>query len=95
MFALLRHMSGWVPIAMSLTAIMMLYIFVFFAGIERETDEGFAAHMFQLLMAGQIPIIAYFALKWLPQRPREAIQVLALQFLAGILAAAPVFILQL
>ena len=96
MTLLLKQLSGWVPIAMSATVIFMFAAFVFLGGPPvRESDEGFAAHMFQILMALQIPIIAYFAVKWLPQNPREAVQVLALQLLAGILAAAPVFILQL
>jgi hypothetical protein len=93
---LLKELSGWVPIAMSVAVVVMLLGFFFMSGPPvREVDEGVAAHVFQLLMAGQIPIIAFFALRWLPQRPREALQVLVLQFAAGIIAAAPVFIFQL
>jgi hypothetical protein len=46
-------------------------------------------------MAGQIPIIAIFALGWLPRAPRQAMLVLALQLIAGLAAAAPVFLLGL
>ena len=96
MSSLLKQFTGWVPIAMSATVVIMLAIFIFLGGpLDREADEGFAAHMFQLLMALQIPIIIYFAAKWLPQKPREAVQILALQIVAGVLAAAPVFILHL
>ena len=45
-------------------------------------------------MAGQLPVIAYFAIKWLPAAPRQALLVLALQFFAGVAAAFPVFWLQ-
>ena len=32
-------------------------------GLVREPDEGSIAHLWQLLMAGQLPILAYFAIK--------------------------------
>jgi hypothetical protein len=93
---LLKELSAWVPIAMSIAVIFILGGFMILSGPPvGEPDEGVAAHVFQLLMAGQVPIIALFALKWLPQRPREALQVLVLQFAAGIIAAVPVFIFQL
>lgn len=43
--------------------------------------EGTAADTWQILMAAQLPIVAHFIVKWLPKRPRESLQVLAL--LAG------------
>ncbi len=44
-------------------------------------------------MAGQLPVIALFAIMWLPRDPRRALFVLALQFVAGLAAAEPVFLL--
>ncbi len=35
-------------------------------GLVREPDEGTIAHLWQLLMAGQMPFLAFFAIKWLP-----------------------------
>ena len=64
-------------------------------GRSPDADEGAAAHLWQLLMAGQIPVIAYFALRWLPAAPREGIAVLATQLVSGVAAAAPVFLLHL
>jgi hypothetical protein len=46
-------------------------------------------------MVAQVPIVAFFALKWLPQNPRSAMLVLALQVGAALVAIAPVFILKL
>jgi len=43
----------------------------------------------------QIPIVAFFAIKWLPRTPRQALWVLALQAGAALAALAPVFILNL
>lgn len=52
-----------------------------------------AAHLWQLLMAGQVPIVAFFAIKWAPQSPRQAVPILALQIGAALAAMAPVFLL--
>jgi hypothetical protein len=40
-------------------------------------------------------VIVFFAIKWLPQAPKEALVVLALQIAAALAAAAPVFLLKL
>jgi hypothetical protein len=60
-------------------------------GTVRQEDEGTAAHVWQLLMAGQVPIIAWFALKWLRAEPRRAPLVLALQLGAAFAAMLPVW----
>ena len=33
-------------------------------------------------MAAQVPVVAFFALAWLPRAPKEALSVLALQVVA-------------
>lgn len=80
---------------MSLVALGIVLGHIAIFGTAREADEGTAAHLWQLLMAGQIPIIAIFAIGWLPRAPRQAMLVLALQLSAGLAAAAPVFLLGL
>ena len=40
-------------------------------------------------------LVAFFAIKWLPRAPGQALAILALQAVAGIAALAPVFILGL
>jgi hypothetical protein len=91
----LKRPTALVPIAMSLVALGVVLAHIAIAGTAREADEGTAAHIWQLLMAGQIPIIAIFAISWLPRAPRPALLVLALQLAAGLAAAAPVFVLGL
>jgi hypothetical protein len=71
---------------------MVLGHFAIYAAIH-ETDEGTAAHIFQLLMAGQLPVVAFFAIKWLPRAPQRALYVLALQAAAGLPACSAVFFL--
>lgn len=90
----LRRPTALIPIAMSLTALAVVWIHVVRIGVARQADEGAAAHLWQLLMGGQLPVIAVFAANWLPRRPRQALAVLALQLAAALAAAAPVFILE-
>ena len=78
---------------MSLAALALVFAHLAAFGAARQADEGTAAHLFQLLMAGQVPIIATFALRRLPESPRPALQILALQLLAVVAAFAPVFLL--
>jgi len=90
---LLRRPSAFAPIAMSSAALLTIAVHVARAGIAPQADEGAAAHVWQLLMAGQLPVVALFALKWLPEAPRPAAGVLALQLGALVAAAAPVVLL--
>lgn len=76
---------------MSLAALTLVLVHVALYGAPREADEGTPAHVFQLLMAAQLPIIAIFAAKSLPQVPRRALGVLAIQLAAAVAAFAPVF----
>jgi len=92
---LMKEPSAFVPVAMSLATLAILLVSLATSGIVREGDEGAVAHIFQLLMAAQAPIVAYFAVKWLPRAPRQALSVLAIQVLAALAALAPVFLLKL
>ncbi len=90
---LLQQWSAWLPLAMPLVALGLVLGHFAVYGITHDTDEGTAAHVFQILMAAQLPIVVYFALVWLPKRPRSALFVLLLQALAGIAAFAGVYFL--
>ena len=92
---IIKQPSAFLPVAMSLGALVTLIVALGMGGVARETDEGTAAHIWQLLMGGQVPIVAYFAIKWLPQAPRQALYVLALQVAVALAALAPVYLLHL
>lgn len=92
-FAMLRKPSAFLPMAMSLAALATVLVYVARFGVAHQPDEGTAAHLWQLLMVAQVPIIAFFAIRWLPEAPRQALPVLALQVIAALAAAAPVFLL--
>jgi hypothetical protein len=91
---LLTKPSGFTPLAMSLAAISLMVGYLVVVGDHPQPDEGAAARLWQLLMAAQVPVIAYFAVRWLGPAPRPAGLVLCLQILAALAAAAPVFLLE-
>jgi hypothetical protein len=90
---MIKRPSALVPVAMSLAALAVVLVHILKSGVARQADEGTAAHLWQLLMAAQIPIMAFFAIRWLPQSPRSALPVLALQGIAALAALAPVYLL--
>ena len=92
---LLKSPSAFLPPVMSLAALATVLVHIALFGIARQADEGTAAHIWQILMATQLPIIAFFAIRWLPRTPRQALLVLTLQGTGVIAALAPVFILKL
>lgn len=91
LLTVLKHPSAFLPVAMSLAALALVLGYIAMFGVVREPDEGAIAHVWQLLMAAQIPVIAFFAVTRLPGAPRPALQVLTLQAAAAIAALAPVY----
>jgi hypothetical protein len=89
----LRQPSALVPLAMSFAALAMVVVHFAMYGIVHEADEGTPAHIFQLLMVAQVPVIGYFAAKWLPRTPGQAMCILALQAGAAIAAVVAVLCL--
>jgi FtsH-binding integral membrane protein len=95
MTSTIRQPSAFLPVAMSLVALALVLGHVALFGVVHEADEGTAAHLWQILMAAQLPIVAFFALKYVPQKPKQALLILALQIVAALTACAPVFFLKL
>ena len=90
----LRIPSALLPVAMSAIALATVLAFLAIHGPAPLADEGAAAHLWQLLMAGQVPIVAYFAIRWVRRAPRWGFLILVVQFVAVLAAAAPVYILR-
>jgi membrane-associated HD superfamily phosphohydrolase len=90
---LLKKPSAFLPIAMSLSALALVIIHIALTGTAPQPDEGMETHMWQFLMALQIPVIVFFAIKWLPQTPKQAIIIIAFQVGAAVAALLPVFVL--
>lgn len=88
---LIHKPSGYLPIAMSLAAMLLVVGVVKIYGVARESDEGAAAHMFQLLLFAEPPILVFFAFKWLTKDRAAALSVLVLQCVGVGLALLPVW----
>ena len=87
---IVRQPSALVPIAMSLAGLALVLGHIVLYGAVREADEGTTAHLWQLLMGLQLPVLAFFAIKWLPRSPRQTLYVLGLQAVAAFASMAPV-----
>ncbi|MDR3388116.1 MAG: hypothetical protein P4L92_13790 [Rudaea sp.] len=92
---LLERPSAFIPVAMSVMALILVVGSIAVHGIARQADEGTVAHLWQLLIAGQLPVAAFFAIKWLPRTPGPALRILVMQLGAALAAIPPVFILGL
>ena len=91
----MKYPSAWVPIVMSFAALILLFSYVLLFGVSKNEDEGLAARIFQFLLVGQVPIIAIFAFRWFPNKPKQVVQILLLQMALGLLAIATVLVLEL
>lgn len=99
--ALARRPSAMFPMIMSLAALLLLGSFLLLAsrGViplrAPDGDEGLAAHLWQLLMVGQLPVIAWFALRWFFRRPAQTIVILGVQAILAFASVVPVFVMRL
>lgn len=93
--SILKNPTAFLPLVLSGVALATVIVHITLFGVAREADEGTAAHLWQLLMVAQLPVIAFFGIKWLPRAPRQALVVLALQGGAALAALAPVYFLDL
>lgn len=92
---MIRHPSAFLPVVMSLAALALVLSHVALSGAVHEADEGATAHIFQLLIAAQLPVVAFFIIKWLPRAPRVSLRVLGFQGVAILVAMASVYLFNL
>jgi len=76
---------------MSIAALSIVLGYAAMFGTAQQVDEGTAAHVWQMLMAGQIPVIAFFVFKWFRSQPKQASLVVALQVGTALAAMFPVW----
>jgi hypothetical protein len=92
--AVTKQPSALLPLAMSATALaMVLGAVAMNHGPIHETDEGAVAHLWQILMALQLPALLFFAIRWLRRAPKATLKVMALQAGAVVANLAAVFFL--
>lgn len=83
--------------AMSAAALALLLGYVAVFGIQEPSpnaDEGAAARIFQLLLVAQLPVIGFFLLKWMPQAPKKALLILALQIIVALVPVITILYLE-
>jgi hypothetical protein len=88
---LVRKPSAIVPILMSAGALAVVITAFAISGTKRQPDEGTAAHIWQLLMAGQLPFLAWFLLHWVRRDLKAGLSVLALQLVVFAAALFPIW----
>lgn len=88
-----KKASALIPVLMSLTALVLVAAQISIHGLSPEPDEGALAHLYQLLVVGQIPVIAFFGVRWFRLAPSQGWRVVAAQGLALAAALLPVYVL--
>jgi len=94
--SLFKQPSAWIPLAMSFVALAMIVVCVAINGFASSGngDEGAPARIFQLIMVAQLPIAGYFAVKWLPRRPKQSLLVLAALAVAWLIPIVTIIYLE-
>lgn len=93
---MLKYPSAWIPLV--LTALILCVFALSFTGAlppDPTGDEGIAAHLFQMWLVLEVITIAFFALKWLAVKPKEALMILGLQIVLALIPLSIVFSLHL
>lgn len=94
--ALSKQPSAYLPMAMSIAALALVVASLAIFGVPPpHADEGATAHIWQLLMVFQAPVIIRFVFKWIRKTPRLALSVLGIQIALALAAIAPVYVLGL
>jgi hypothetical protein len=88
-----KKASALIPIVMSLIALVLVVVQVSIHGMSPERDEGAVAHLYQLLVIGQMPVITFFGARWLPRAPAQGLRVVAVQAFALAAALVPVYVM--
>ena len=83
--SLIKKPSAVIPLVMSVAALLLIIVVLSTFGVSHNQDEGAPARVFQLLILLQLPIVVYFAIKWLPRSPTPALFVMLLQSAAAFL----------
>ena len=85
--------TALLPIAMSSLALLLILTHVAMHGVVHGADEGTPAHLWQLLMAGQLPITAYFVATSLSRPAKSWVPWLALNVTIFAASCTAVFLL--
>jgi len=88
---LLKKPSALLPFVLSFAALALSLVHTAMYGSGDEVADVFSNQLFKFLLIAQIPVIVFFAIKWLPQAPGDTLRVLAMQFGAALVTIVLVF----
>jgi hypothetical protein len=94
---LVRKPSAFIPLILSAGALLLLLGWLSIYGVremEAAQDEGAAAHLYQLMIGGQLFVIAWFMFRWARHDLKAGVTILALQALAILASFIPLYILE-
>lgn len=92
----LKKPSAWIPLVMSVLALLLVLCYIWLFGIQNPSeDESVIARLFQLLLFGQLPIIGYFFFKWFYKNPKQVSLIVVMQLLAALVPFLTVFFLEM
>ena len=89
----IKQPTVFLPLVMSFVALTMVLVHFAIFGIVEETDDGTAAHIFQVLILAQVPFISFLAFRWLAPAPGQVLFFILLQVSAALAAIVAVFFL--
>ena len=91
----MRWLGALLPLAMTIAVVIAGLLEGLRTGFARQPDEGTAAHLFQILLPLEIPIILAFAVTQLERRPTWTRSIIALQLGAAAALVLAVFSVRL
>ena len=92
---LIKCPSAFLPVILSIGALAAVLLQVGILATDADLDIRVPADVWRWLLVGQLPVIAFFAIKWLPRDLRSAVSILALQGTLVLSAVLPVYWLHL
>ena len=87
------RVASMAPVVMSSVALLIVLVHAARSDGAHEIDEGAAAHIWQLLMAAQVPIVLWYLASSLSRPYRTWVPTLLLQCGMAFLSCAAVFYL--
>jgi ABC-type Co2+ transport system permease subunit len=90
----MKQPSTFVPVTLSLAAVVVLVGHAIIYGVAHEGDQGIADHLVQIFMTAQIPVVIFLIVTRLRREPRQTMEVLAVQAVAALAAFTAIFFLE-
>ena len=91
----INRVTGFAPVAMSIAAYFLVLAAVATRWQVDQPDEGTAAHLFQLWVAAQVPIVLVYLASAAWKRPWAILRTLLIQAAAVGIAFSAVFLARL